>query len=219
MRPLALLALTIGLAAPSPAQRHAIVQAFTGYLHMPGSPAAKDNKIVSLSVSKRDSHYAAARLNSKTAGPSEMLFHLSHGTWWVVEFGSSFGCDAAPKAVLDELKIGCQPPDGVAWINTCGPLVSRPSSLILACADANYSLEHIAWRGWGRATATATATARANDCKPYCAAGHFHSYPVTVTVDKLARCGLAPTYGRLTIVYAGARPQGIAKRDVHVLGC
>ena len=71
----------------------------------------------------------------------------------------------------------------------------------------------------GSATATATATARANDCKPYCAAGHFHSYRVTLTADKLARCGLAPSYGRLTVVYAGLRPQGIAKRDVHVLGC
>jgi hypothetical protein len=219
MRPLALAALALGLAAPSPAQRHAIEQAFTGYVHMPGSPAAKDNRIVSISVSKLDAHYAAARLMSKSAGPSVMLFHQSHATWWVVEFGSDLGCDAAPKAVMTELNVGCSPPDGVAWINTCGPLVSKPASLVLACADANYSLERIAWRGWGSATATATATARANDCKPYCAAGHFHSYRVTLTADKLARCGLAPSYGRLTIVYAGARPQGVAKRDVHVLGC
>ncbi|HEY2074047.1 MAG TPA: hypothetical protein VGG88_10775 [Gaiellaceae bacterium] len=219
MRPLALLVLTLGLAAPSPAQRHAIVQAFTGYLHMPNSPAAKDNKILAISVSKLDPHYADARLNSKSAGPSFMLFHLSHGTWWVVDFGSSFGCDAGPKAVMNELKLGCAPPSGLAWINTCGPLVSKPSSLVLACADANYSLERIAWRGWGRATTTAKASVRANDCKPYCAAGHFHTYPVTITADRLARCGLAPSYMRLTIVYAGARPAGIAKRDVHILGC
>ena len=219
MRPLALLVLSLGLAAPSPAQRHAITQAFTGYVHQPGSPAAKDDKIVSLSVSRLDAHYAAARLNSKSAGPSDMLFHLSHGDWWLVAVGSSFGCDAAPKAVLNELKIGCQAPNGVAWINTCGPLLSKPTSLVLACADANYSLDRIAWRGWGAASATGKATARANDCKPYCAAGHFHSYPVTVAATQLTHCGLAPTYSRLTIVYAGARPQGIAKRDVHALGC
>jgi hypothetical protein len=219
MRPLALLALTIGLAAPSPAQRHAITQAFEGYVHMPNSPAAKDNTILSISVSKLDARYAVARLNSKSAGPSELLFNLDHGIWFVVEFGSDLGCDSAPKAVMTELRIGCSPPNGVAWIDNCGPAVSKPASLILACADANYSLERISWRSWGHATATATATARANDCKPYCAAGHFHTYPVTVTVDKLARCGLAPTYGRLTIVYASARPQGIAKRDVHLLGC
>lgn len=219
MTPLAVLALALAIVAPTPAQRHALGQAFTGYVHTPGSPAAKDNRIVSLSVSRLDPRYAAARTMSKSAGPAEMLFHLSRGTWFVVEFGSSFGCDAAPKAVLTDLKIGCVPPNGAAWIDACGPLLPEPRSLVLACADANYSLERIAWRGWGRATATATATVRANDCKPYCAAGHFHTYPVTVTVDGLARCGLAPTYGRLTIVYGAARPQGIAKRDVHVLGC
>ena len=47
MRHLALAVLALGLAAPSPAQRHAIQQAFTGYVHTPGSPAAKDNRIVS----------------------------------------------------------------------------------------------------------------------------------------------------------------------------
>jgi hypothetical protein len=219
MKPLALLVLSLGLAAPSAAQRHAIERAFTGYVHQPSSPAAKDNRIVTLSISRLDTHYAAARLNSKTAGPSDMLFHLNRGTWWVVEFGSSLGCDAAPKAVLNELKIGCSPPNGVAWIDNCGPPVSKPHSLVLACADANYSLERIVWRGWGTASPTGKATVRANDCKPYCAAGHFHTYPVTVTADKLTRCGLTPTYARLTIVYAGARPQGIAKRDVHALGC
>lgn len=219
MRPLALLVLSLGLAAPSPAQRHALERAFTGYVHQPGSPAAKDDRIVTLSVSRLDSHYAAARLDSKTAGPSDMLFHLNRGTWWVVELGSSLGCDAAPKAVLNELKIGCSPPDGVAWIDDCGPPVSKPRSLVLTCADANYSLERIAWHGWGTASPTGKATVRANDCKPYCAAGHFHTYPVTVTADKLTRCGLTPTYARVTIVYTGTRPQGIAKRDVHTLGC
>ncbi|HEY4411796.1 MAG TPA: hypothetical protein VGN06_02250 [Gaiellaceae bacterium] len=219
MRTLALLALSLGLAAPSPAQRHAITQAFTGYVHMPSSPAAKDNRILSISVSKLDSRYAAARLFSKSAGPSEMLFNLSHGTWWVVAFGSSFGCDAAPKAVLSDLKIGCAPPNGVAWINTCGPLVSKPTSITLSCADGNYGLDHLDWRGWGRAAATAAGFAFANDCKPYCAAGHFHTYPVTVTADRLAKCGLTPTYGRVIITYPAARPQAIPRHDVRVLGC
>ena len=219
MRHLALAVLALGLAAPTPAQRHAIQQTFTGYVHTPGSPAAKDNRIVSISISRLDPRYAAARIDSKIAGPADVLFHLSRGTWWVVEFGSSLGCDAGPRAVMNELKLGCMPPNGVAWMNDCGPLVSEPHSLVLACADANYSLERIAWTHWGAATATGRATVRANDCKPYCAAGHFHTYPATVTADRLAKCGLAKVYDRVTIAYAGARPQGIAKRDVHVLGC
>jgi hypothetical protein len=218
MKHLALVLLALSLGTPTPAQRHAIERAFSGYVHQPGSPAAKDDKIVSLSVSRLDSRWAAARLDSKSAGPADMLFHLNRGTWWVVELGSSLGCSAGPRAVMNELKLGCMPPDGVAWIDDCGPVVSKPASLVLACADANYSLERIAWHGWGTASATGKATARANDCKPYCAAGHFHSYPVTVAATLLTRCGLTPTYARLTIVYPGARPQGIAKRDVHALG-
>ena len=33
------------------------------------------------------------------------------------------------------------------------------------------------WRGWNRNVATARGTAYANDCIPYCAAGHFIAYP------------------------------------------
>jgi hypothetical protein len=111
------------------------------------------------------------------------------------------------------------PPGATAWIDDCGPLVSAPKQLTLACADANYLLTQLRWRHWGRATATASGTARANDCTPYCAAGHFHSYPVTVAAGRLTRCNSAHYYARVTIVYAGKRPAGVAKRDVHAVGC
>lgn len=207
------------MGAPTAGERSGIHQAFAGYVRMPKSPVAKDNKIVSITVSTLDPRYAGARLFSKSAGPSEMLFHRSGPGWWVVAFGSSFGCDAAPKAVLADLKIGCAPPDGVAWINDCGPLVSAPRSIVITCADANYELARLTWHGWGGTAATAAGTARANTCTPNCAAGHFKSYPVSATADRLRTCGKAKYYARLTLVYAGARPAGVAKRDVHTLGC
>jgi len=205
--------------APSAAERTAIQSSFAGYVAVPGSPAAKDNKVVSIAISTLDSRYAAARLDSKSAGPSEMVFHESHATWFVVGFGSSMGCDSAPKAVLTDLGIGCSPPAATAWIWNCGPLVSTPKTFVITCADANYELAGLHWHGWGSARATASGTARANDCNPTCVAGHFHSYPVTAVADHLGRCGKAAYYARLTIVYAGARPKGIAKRDVDTLGC
>ena len=186
---------------------------------MPNSPAAKDNKIVAISVSTLDRRYAAARLNSKSAGPSELVLHLSMGTWWIEEFGSSLGCYIGPRSVLDDLKIGCMPPGAAAWINNCGPLVRAPKSLVLACGDGNYELAGLSWHSWGNSTATASGKARANDCTPNCAAGHFHTYPVTVTVSRLRPCGRARYYARLAISYAGKRPAGIAKRDVLTLGC
>jgi len=204
---------------PNGAERAAIAAAFRGYVHQPGSPAAKDNKIVSIDVSTRDRRYAVVRLESASAGPSGLLLHESHATWWVLELGSSLGCDTAPMSVLVDLHVGCMPPGSTAWIDACGPIVSAPKSLVLACADANYGLVRLHWHGWGSGEATATAAVRVNDCTPNCAAGRFHTYTVTVTADHLRACGSARTYERLTIVYSGSRPQGIAKRDVHALGC
>jgi hypothetical protein len=205
--------------APNGNERAAITAASEGYVHQPGSPAAKDNKILSIAVSTLDRRYAVVRLNSASAGPSELVLHESHATWWALEFGSSLGCDTAPTSVLADLHVGCMPPGSTAWIDACGPLVSAPKSLVLACADANYGLVRVHWHGWGSETATATGAVSANDCTPNCAAGRFHTYRVTVTADHLRACGTARTYDRLTIVYAGSRPQGIARRDVHTLAC
>lgn len=189
------------------------------YITMPGSPAAHDNRIKTITVSSLDPRYAAVRVESPSVGFAEMVLHHSGPAWWVLEFGSSLGCNTAPAAVLRQLAVGCAPPDATAWINDCGPLASRPQTLVITCADANYELASLAWHGWGGARATATGVVRANDCTPNCAAGHFHSYRVRATADRLKRCGAARYYGRLTIVYAGARPQGIDKRDVRTLGC
>jgi hypothetical protein len=204
---------------PTASERAAITATVRAYITMPGSPAAHDNRIKTITVSSLDPRYAAVRVESPSVGFAEMVLHHSGPAWWVLEFGSSLGCNTAPAAVLRQLAVSCAPPDATAWINDCGPLVSSPRQLTLACADGNYSLTNLRWRHWAASAATASGAARANDCKPYCAAGHFHSYPVTVTVDRLTRCGSARYYARLTITYANARPAGVARRDVHTLGC
>jgi hypothetical protein len=204
---------------PTSAEQKAIRQAFTFFVSQKNSPAAKDNRLVSIAVSSLDPRYAVARLNSKSAGPSELVLHRSGPGWWIVGFGSSVNCNAGPPSVMRDLKVGCMPPNGVAWINNCGPLVSAPGSLVLACGDGNYVLANLKWRGWGTPTTTALGVAQANTCTPNCAAGHFRSYRMTATATKLSTCGKARYYATLTVVYPGARPAGVAKRDVHTLGC
>jgi len=220
---LVLVCLLAGSAAaarkPTPTETKAIRSAVAGFIAMPNSPSAKNNKIASIRVSSLDRRYAAVRLKSPTVGFSVLVLHESRGTWFVEEFGSSLSCEAGPKAVLADIGVGCTPPNPTAWIWNCGPLVAQPKVLTLACADANYGLASLAWHGWGKASATATGVARANDCTPNCAAGHFHSYRVRVTATRLRACGRARYYARLTIAYTSARPQGISKRDVHTLGC
>jgi hypothetical protein len=205
--------------APTKAEAAALHSAFVGYVNMPHSPAAKDDRVVSSWISTRDSRYAALKLDSKSAGPSELVLHKSLGSWWVEGFGSSLPCDSAPAPVLADLGIGCSPPNGVAWINNCGPLASAPKEIVLTCADANSYLTNLAWHGWGSSSTSTTGVAHQNDCKPYCAAGHFHTYPAKVTASKLTVCGSARYYARLEVVYTAARPTGVGKTDVQTLGC
>src|SRR5215468_10785970 len=63
-----------------------------------------------------------------------------------------------------------------------------PEEIVLACGDGNFSLEGLRWRQWGAATATATGVVHENDCKPYCAAGHFHDFRVTAAATALTTC-------------------------------
>ena len=205
--------------APTPAERNAIQRGVRSAAFVPNSGVAKNDQIVSIAVSRVDPRYALARLTAKSGTHTVMVLHHGNGVWWMQQVGASLACDTAPKAVLDDLKVACHPPDGVAWISNCWRLQTKPTSIVIACADGNYALLGLHWRRWGSATATATGTARVNDCVPYCARGHFHDYPVTVTANTLTKCGATPDYADVTIAYKAGRPSGLAKDDRHVLGC
>lgn len=204
---------------PTKAESSALHTAFSGYLHTPNSPAAANDKIVSIAVSSLDKRYAALQLDSKTVGRATLVMHESLGSWWTVGFGSSLNCATAPGAVLEDLGVPCTPPTTSAWISNCGPLTSAPAELVLACGDGNYYYTGLRWKGWGSASASATGTAHQNDCKPYCAAGHFHTYPVRVVATTLGRCGAARYYARLDWSYPGRRPSGQAAHSAEQLPC
>ena len=64
----------------------------------------------------------------------------------------------------------------------------RPSSIVTACADANFYVDHLRWKTWGPRAATATGVAHYNDCNPNCAGGHFHTFAATVRLSKVVTC-------------------------------
>ena len=82
---------------------------------------------------------------------------------------------------------------------------------MLACGDGNFGLRKLRWIGWGSPRAAATGVAYANDCKPSCAAGHFHTYRAVIVVDGTQRCGGTTEYRRLTIAFVGPSPYPKAK--------
>lgn len=76
----------------------------------------------------------------------------------------------------------------VVWTGCAHRPQVRPASIVIACADANLYVDHLRWTSWGRKTAVASGRGHQNDCKPYCAAGHFHAFPMRVTLSRVVTC-------------------------------
>jgi hypothetical protein len=73
----------------------------------------------------------------------------------------------------------------------------RPRSIVIACGDGNFRLQRLRWRGWNGRHAHARGLAVGNDCNPFCAAGHFHSAAVRITLSRPRLCRGVYQYMRL----------------------
>lgn len=89
------------------------------------------------------------------------------------------------------------------------PLV-KPKTFILACGDGNAYFKKLSWTSWTPGLASAKGTYVQNDCIPYCAAGHFHSYPAVVVLWGSKAVKGHPgeqAYTTLTEILTGTRPR------------
>lgn len=94
----------------------------------------------------------------------------------------------------------------------------QPREFMLACGDGNNLLTSLHWKHWRSGSAVGTGRDVVNDCDPYCAAGRFHSYRVTVRLDRARPWAERPGtrhFTRLHMHYVGARP-AFSARDVTV---
>ncbi|OIJ62760.1 hypothetical protein [Streptomyces mangrovisoli] len=90
----------------------------------------------------------------------------------------------------------------------------KPAQFILACGDGNSRLGSLHWSHWGRYSASGSGVNVVNDCKPYCAAGKFHSYPVSVRLDSPRPWKAHPRelqYKQLTLTYTHGKPPGFPR--------
>ncbi|MFE1295929.1 hypothetical protein [Streptomyces sp. NPDC058731] len=90
----------------------------------------------------------------------------------------------------------------------------RPADFILACGDGNSRLSSLHWKRWDAKAAVGKGINAVNDCKPYCAAGRFHSYAVTVRLDEPRPWKKHPRtqhYTRMTLTYTDGRPSGFPR--------
>jgi hypothetical protein len=88
---------------------------------------------------------------------------------------------------------------------------ARPAAVVLACGDANFGVRKLRWARWGHPSARATGVAYANDCKPYCAAGHFHTYPAVLVASGRQVCHGVPAYSRVRVSFPDRTPYPKAK--------
>jgi hypothetical protein len=86
---------------------------------------------------------------------------------------------------------------------------TRPSSIILTCADANDALTALHWVSWAASQAFGTGTEKVNTCTPDCADGKLVSYPALITLWRPEPLPGHPGvlyFTRITRIYPGSRP-------------
>jgi hypothetical protein len=86
----------------------------------------------------------------------------------------------------------------------------EPKTYILTCADANSYVGKLSWTSWTSGLASAKGVLAENDCLPYCAAGHFRSYPAVVVFWGDAAVQNHPgerRYTMMTVILTGPRPR------------
>ena len=85
----------------------------------------------------------------------------------------------------------------------------KPGTISLACADNGIGLTHLHWTSWTPQLASAYGTTWVNDCKPSCAEGHVHYYPVVALLWGSATVQGHPgerRYTEATLSYPKRRP-------------
>lgn len=88
----------------------------------------------------------------------------------------------------------------------------RPASIVVACGDGNFFLTRLKWSSWNATAAAGLATGHQNDCKPYCAAGHFHLYLVSVHLSRPENCRNGRReFTRFTFRFVSSKPPHVAR--------
>lgn len=88
----------------------------------------------------------------------------------------------------------------------------RPAEVVIACGDGNFYVSKLEWSRWTATGASAAGTAHVNDCKPYCAAGHFHAYAISLRLTRPRTCAHGRReFTRFTYRFPASKPADIPR--------
>jgi hypothetical protein len=105
------------------------------------------------------------------------------------------------------------------YVTDCTKAKVKPTTITLACGDANEALTSLSWLSWGKATAIGAGKYAYNDCKPTCVAGHNHRVKVSVHLKGSITCHGRNHYKTAEVTFTGTVPPGMKKTTNHRLGC
>jgi hypothetical protein len=118
------------------------------------------------------------------------------------------GAGTAPAAAVTRAGSAAGTPQHVV-LDCTGQARVRPGTIALACADNGIGLTRLHWTSWTPELASAYGTEWQNDCKPNCAQGHIHHYPVVAVLWGSATVKGHPgerRYTQATLSYPKRRP-------------
>jgi hypothetical protein len=135
---------------------------------------------------------------------------------WVVGLVSVIvvaGVLAAPSAVAGGRRTTYAMTD-------CQHLRTAPRSILFACGDGNFFVDHLTWFRWHPWKAVGGGLFHLNDCRPSCAEGTFHTAWGQLWLRNRARCDPpgAFVFQHVRVVYEG-RLLGRHRTAFGHLGC
>jgi hypothetical protein len=98
--------------------------------------------------------------------------------------------------------------------NCEGVPANKPSEVVFACGDYSIVAQKLQWSSWGGYYARASGVLIVNDldCSPDCAAGHFHSYKVSLTAYGKQHCPDGEiAYQSVKYLIIGGGPEPVAR--------
>lgn len=135
--------------------------------------------------------------------------HAAAFTVILLALGVLAGCASAHIGTTVPASLANNQAGSTVVADCSGQQQTRPSSLVLTCADANDALTALRWVSWANNQAFGTGTEKVNTCKPDCADGKFVSYPALITLwrpEPLPGHSGVRYFTRITRIYPSNRP-------------
>ena len=95
-------------------------------------------------------------------------------------------------------------------VNCAGKTVTKPTSIVITCADAGVSINKIKWSSWDLNAAKGTGILSWNTCLPKtCVAGVTVKYPVAITLGGVASAPNLNVFSKVDVAFPKGGPASL----------